>query len=213
MNRRTLLKRFGYTALGSTLLAGYAIGGEPLLMTRTTRYAFTPPRWTPGLKLRVALIADIHACKPWMSGERIAGIVERTNALEPDLTLLLGDYSAGMNFVFDYVHSSEWAPILGRLRARHGVYAVLGNHDWWEDKTAQRNGHGPTFGQLALEANGIPVLENKALRLAKGGLPFWVAGLGDQIAFLPSRSTRPVGAGRTTLRALWRRSRMTHRCC
>jgi predicted MPP superfamily phosphohydrolase len=34
---------------------------------------------------------------------------------------------------------------------------------------------------------GIPVLENRAVRLDKGGQPFWVAGLGDQIAFLGAR--------------------------
>lgn len=190
LSRRKFLKLFGSTVLGSMLLAGYAFGVEPGLLVRTKRYAFTPPGWTPGLKLRVALVADVHACEPWMTAERIGRIVERTNALNADLILLLGDYSSSMNLVTDYVHSDEWAPILARLRAPQGVYAILGNHDWWEDKAAQRNGHGPTFGQQALEANGVPVLENRAVQLEKDGIPFWVAGLGDQLAFLPSEQRK-----------------------
>ncbi|MCB1456036.1 MAG: metallophosphoesterase, partial [Nitratireductor sp.] len=74
------------------------------------------------------------------------------------------------------------------LSAPLGVHAVLGNHDWWEDKTAQRNGHGPTFVHEALDKAGIPVYDNRAIRLAKDGKPFWLAGLGDQLAFLPSKA-------------------------
>lgn len=154
-----------------------------------TRYAVQPANWTRGLNLKVALLADIHACNPWMSIDRIERIVERTNALQPDLTLLLGDFSAGISsrFVTSYVHSSDWAPVLAQLEAPLGRFAILGNHDWWEDKTAQKQGHGPTFGQRALEKVGVPVLENQAVRLLHQGNPFWVAGLGDQLALLPRR--------------------------
>ncbi|HEU0084079.1 MAG TPA: metallophosphoesterase, partial [Bradyrhizobium sp.] len=42
------------------------------------------------------------------------------------------------------------------------------------------------------EAAGIPVYENDARRLSKDGRPFWLAGLGDQLAYLPARRFRPV---------------------
>lgn len=183
ISRRTFLRIFGLGALASAALGTYAVAIAPMYRLRIARYAFTPPRWTPGLKLRVAVLGDVHACNPWMSLERIGEIVDRTNALNPDVILLVGDYSAGMNLVTSYVHSQDWAPALGRLSAPHGAYAVLGNHDWWEDKAARTRGYGPTFGHLALEAAGIPVMENRALRLEKDGMPFWVAGLGDQLAF------------------------------
>ncbi len=54
----------------------------------------------------------------------------------------------------------------------------------------QRAGHGPTVAHRALEAAGIPVYENDAVRLTKDGRPFWLAGLGDQLAFLPARRLR-----------------------
>lgn len=187
LTRRRFLQTLGIGAVSSAALGSYAFAIEPLWRLSITRYVVTPPGWTPGLKLRIALITDLHACNPWMSADRIARIVAQTNALAPDVTLLLGDFSAGMSsrFVTSYVHASEWAPILADLRAPLGRYAVLGNHDWWEDKSAQQRGHGPTFGQVALEKAGLPVLQNKAIRLEHDGHPFWIAGLGDQIAFLP----------------------------
>lgn len=48
-------------------------------------------------------------------------------------------------------------------------------------------GHGPTYGRRALESVGIRVYENDAVRLVQNGQPFWLAGLGDQIAFAPNR--------------------------
>jgi predicted MPP superfamily phosphohydrolase len=50
----------------------------------------------------------------------------------------------------------------------------------------QRIGHGPTVAHRALEAAGIPVYENDVVRLTKDGRPFWLAGLGDQLAYAPS---------------------------
>jgi predicted MPP superfamily phosphohydrolase len=82
--------------------------------------------------------------------------------------------------------------VLAGLKAPLGVHAILGNHDWWEDKTVQREGQGPTVARRALEAAGIPVYENDARRLAKDGRPFWLAGLGDQLAYVPARRFRPV---------------------
>ena len=106
--------------------------------------------------------------------------------------MLLGDYVAGHRHVTRYIPASEWAPALAGLKAPLGVHAILGNHDWWEDKTVQREGQGPTIARRALEAAGIPVYENDVARLTKAGRPFWLAGLGDQLAYLPARRFRPV---------------------
>lgn len=188
LTRRRFLRTLGLGALATGALGSYAFALEPMWRLSVARYAFTPPDWPRGLRLRLALVADVHACYPWMRPDRISDIVDRTNALAPDVTLLLGDYSVGMRrFKTADVHPSVWASILAGLRAPLGRYAVLGNHDWWEDEAAQQRGHGPTFGQDALERAGLPVLENQAVRLSKGGHPFWIAGLGDQLALLPKR--------------------------
>jgi predicted MPP superfamily phosphohydrolase len=180
----------GVGALGAST-AAYGFGA-PVLRLRVARYGITPKQWPADFSLKIAVIADLHACNPWMSLQRIETIVERTNALKPDITVMLGDYVAGHRHVTRYIPASEWAPVLGGLRAPLGVHAILGNHDWWEDKTVQREGQGPTIARRALEAAGIPVYENDARRLSKAGRPFWLAGLGDQLAYLPARRFRPV---------------------
>ncbi len=190
-SRRHFLKFIG--GLGAFGVSTTAYGfSEPVLQLGVTRYDLTPPRWPKGFQLRIAAIADLHACDPWMSIDRIHGIVERTNALNADIIVLLGDYVAGHRHVTRFIPADEWAPVLAGLKAPLGVHAVLGNHDWWEDKTVQREGQGQTNACRALEAAGIPVYENDARRLSKGGQPFWLAGLGDQLAYIPARRFRPV---------------------
>jgi uncharacterized protein len=56
----------------------------------------------------------------------------------------------------------------------------------------QREGQGKTLARRALEAAGIPVYENDVARLTTGGHSFWLAGLGDQLAYLPARLFRRV---------------------
>ncbi len=127
-----------------------------------------------------------------MSLDRIQSIVDRTNRLKADVIVMLGDYVAGLREVTRYIPADEWAPVLAGLKAPLGVHAILGNHDWWEDETVQREGEGHTVARRALEAAGIPVYENDVQRLTKDGRPFWLAGLGDQLAYLPARRFRPV---------------------
>jgi predicted MPP superfamily phosphohydrolase len=190
ISRRKFLNWFLALGAASVALPLYGIAGEPFF-TRVTRYAFTPKRWSPGLDLTIAVVADIHACQPWMTAERIAAIVEQTNALKPDVILLLGDYISALELVTGDVRPEEWSAQLAKLSAPLGVHAVLGNHDWWHDDAAQQAGKGPTIARRALEAVGIPVYENDAVRLVKDGRPFWIAGLADQIALLPMRRLRP----------------------
>jgi predicted MPP superfamily phosphohydrolase len=151
-------------------------------MTTVTTYRLTPAGW-PAMGLRIAVLADIHACEPFMNAERIRGIVDATNSLAPDLILLLGDYVGHLRFMTDALPLSKMSAALAGLRAPLGVHAILGNHDWWDDAEVMRRGAGTPRVRLALEDAGIPVYENDALRLSKDGHAFWLAGLGDQWAF------------------------------
>lgn len=190
--RRTLLK--GVIALG---LSGFGVAGYAFAIGpwghRVKRYRPQLPNWPNGTKLRVALIADVHACEPWMGVDRVNGIVADTNALEPDLILLLGDYMAHHRFVRRVIPAADWAGALALLKAPLGVHAILGNHDWWDDPEAQIARKGPIRARRALEAAGIPVYENDARRLTtRDGKPFWLAGLGDQFAFQRGRGGRKL---------------------
>ena len=191
ISRRHFLRFFA--GLGASVVSPVAYGfTEPVLRLRVARYNISPPQWPADLQLRIAVIADVHACDPWMSLEHIRAIVERTNALDADIIVMLGDYVAGHRHVTRLIPAGEWAPVLAGLTAPLGVHAILGNHDWWEDKTVQREGQGPTAARRALEAAGIPVYENDVVRLTKSGRSFGLAGLGDQLAYMPARRFRPV---------------------
>ena len=187
ISRRQLLKGFAALSISGIGLGGYALA-EPFRLS-VTRYALTPPNWPNGLQLRIAVLADLHACQRWMPVERIRQIVARTNALSADIVLLPGDFVVGhrmARFSRPVAHD-DWARELARLSAPLGRHAVLGNHDWWEDVSVQRRRAGPVAAGVALERAVIPVFENDAIRLSKDGRAFWIAGLGDQWAFWPRR--------------------------
>jgi hypothetical protein len=192
ITRRKFLRFLAGLGAFGTSTAAYGFGVEPMLRLRIARYDITPPRWPAGFELKIAAVADLHACDPWMSGAHIEEIVERTNGLDADVIVMLGDYVAGHRYVTQQMPPSQWAAALAQLKAPLGVHAILGNHDYWSDRTVQREGQGKTVAHRALEAVGIPVYENDVVRLTKAGHSFWLAGLGDQIAFAPARRFRDV---------------------
>ena len=63
----------------------------------------SPRQWPADFQLKIAAIADLHACDPWMSLDRIEAIVERTNALNADVIVMLGDYVAGHRHVTRFI--------------------------------------------------------------------------------------------------------------
>jgi hypothetical protein len=138
-----------------------------------TDYRPVPPGWPDTHRLSITVVADLHAGGPNMGLERVRQVVDAAQALNSDLIVVLGDYFATHRFVTERVPHPVWAAELGRLKARLGVYAILGNHDWWYDLKGVRS---------ALAAVRIPVLENDAVLLDDRGRRFWLAGLGDQIA-------------------------------
>jgi len=191
LSRRHFLRTFSGLGVAGVSTVAYGFS-EPELQLRVTGYQVSPPQWPADLKLKIAVIADVHACDPWMSLQRIQTIVEHTNALGADITVLLGDYVAGHRNVTRFIPADEWASVLSGLKAPLGVHAILGNHDYWDDRTVQREGVGATVARRALEAAGIPVYENDVQRLNKAGQPFWLAGLGDQLAYAPARRYRAI---------------------
>ena len=191
ISRRQFLRWLATLGATGVAVAGYGVLFEPLMRLKLARYDLRPKTWPSGFSLTIAALADLHACRPWMDVERIESIVQQTNALGADIVLLLGDYAGGMRAAAEPVPAREWSQALAGLRAPLGVHAILGNHEWWEDRAVQRAGHGVPVARRALEAAGIPVYENDAVRLDKAGRAFWLVGLGDQLAYWPSRRLRP----------------------
>ncbi len=113
---------------------------------------------------RVAFLTDLHFSAV-VPASWIARAVEATLGLDPDLILLGGDYVS---------HSDRYADglaaLLRPLRARDGVYGVLGNHDHYVSARAVRR---------ALREAGLVELHNTAVTLERGGDRLAVAGVGD----------------------------------
>ncbi len=172
--RRFIVGGAGVIGLSASATAAYAGAIEPMEVI-VTRYALTPPRWPAGRKLTITVIADLHAGGPDMTLPHVQRVVDAAQELRSDLVVFLGDFKAWYwHFKAKPVDDPLWAAELARLKAPLGTWAILGNHDWWHDLAGVRS---------ALGGVHIPILENNAVLLGAAGQRFWLAGLGDQLAY------------------------------
>ncbi len=116
------------------------------------------------------MLADLHVGSPFNGPDKLERAIALTEKAEPDLVLLAGDYVIHGVRGGTFTSPEQIANRLRGLSAPLGVWAVLGNHDWWLD--------GPRV-RTALESVGIPVLEDAATPIHRGGCAFWLVGIGD----------------------------------
>ena len=168
VKRRRFLKRSALACLG--------IGGTGL--AAAVDALVVEPRWIGverldvpirGLGaaldgLRVVLISDTH-CGPWTRPAYVRKAVRLANEQEPDVVLLLGDYVHR-----DRRRIAPGIAPFADLRAEHGVFAVLGNHDHWEGASATR---------LALADASIPELDSSSVTIGVGGSRLAIGGVDD----------------------------------
>src|SRR5918994_4091822 len=128
---------------------------------------------------RIVHLSDIHH-SPFTSKEQIERAVDTANRLKPDIVALTGDYIS-----HDRQYAVPCAELLGRLRARYGVYAVLGNHDHWTDASLITD---------LFRAEGITVLVNQGMRFELNGEAFWLAGVDDAMVGLEDLSLALAGS-------------------
>ncbi len=177
LTRRGLIKGgLGVAGVAAVLLPGtgaYA-AMEAANELAITKYRLSPPAWPKGQRLTITVVADLHAGGPNMGIDRVRQIVDTANQLGSDLTVVLGDYFATHHFVTERVPHPVWAAELARLHAPLGVHSILGNHDWWYDVDGVRD---------AFDEVRMPLMQNEAVLLGPPGRRFWLAGLGDQLAY------------------------------
>jgi len=83
--------------------------------------------------------------------------------------------------------------MLGKLRARYGVFAVLGNHDHWTDAALITD---------LFRAEGITVLVNQGMRFEMHGSAFWLAGVDDTMVGLEDISLALAGSRANEMKLL-----------
>lgn len=129
-------------------------------------------------KLRVALISDFHL-GPYKKTAWVKKVVDKVQTLSPDLVFLAGDYILGEAY-------PEYLTPLANLRAPHGIYAVLGNHDYTEDEFYKLanyvyEGNERVQGVVkALTEAGIRVLRNTSVEIVlENDKKFFLGGVDD----------------------------------
>jgi len=111
--------------------------------------------------VKVVQLTDFHY-KPDQDEGLMAGVVEKVNALQPDLILLTGDYVDSQ--------SPDIMPLLqhlSKLTARHGIVGCMGNHDGWlNDGEYYRGVFKPLGIDFLINENMNLSLRGESLRIA-----------------------------------------------
>ena len=122
--------------------------------------------------LTLAFISDAHLGR-YKDERWLSRVVDRINALAPDVVLIGGDFF----FNRGVVDPQRLLAPLTRLRPTLGAFAIYGNHDVGLPGRDRR----PVLSAL-LPSLGVRVLDNDLVRLARPGAPgapTWLAGMGE----------------------------------
>lgn len=167
--------RWGLGAcVAALMISGFGVWQAmrvPAVRTVEIRLAKLPAE-LDGLKL--VQISDLHASSlfqaPW-----VRAVVDKANALDPDLIMMTGDLVDGKLAQ----RTADVAP-LRDLKARHGVFAVTGNHEYYADHAEWMD---------AFDKLGLRMLLNEHTVIGKNGTAVVLAGITDSAA---SRFAKPV---------------------
>lgn len=146
--------------LFGALGAAKALGAPRVVRYRVDRRA----RYGLGRNLRLVQVSDIHMSLI-LGSDWLERLVDRINSLEPDLVCITGDFLDP-----EFPDDAGAARALRRLKAREGVFAVSGNHDFYS---------GIQRFLALMRGAGVTVLENECHTTVSG---LQVAGWHDQTA-------------------------------
>lgn len=168
-DRRTFIARIIATAIAAAVTGATAVAIRsalgPVEIRRVRVRLARLPRAQHGLT--IVQITDLHV-GPTIGRAVVEDVVNRTNALSPDIVAITGDLVDGsVSALRDAV-----AP-LANLRARHGVFFVTGNHEYFSGADEWLN---------ELPRLGIRVLGNERVSIGEGDASFDLGGVEDRSA-------------------------------
>lgn len=164
--RRTFVKQIiGFAVLGTVGALSALSLKNAMLPARIKQLAVSLKRLPEAFSgFNIVQLTDLHI-GPIIDGNWLNHIVERTNALNPDLICITGDLVDG-----SVEELSPQVKVLGSLRAKHGVYFVTGNHEYYS---------GVGAWTAYLETLGIKVLRNERVVITIGEQAIDLAGVDD----------------------------------
>jgi hypothetical protein len=164
--RRLFLARLfgGAVGLGGLGMAGWGLYSASRPVAVKPLDVAVPGLPAAFAGFRIVQMTDIHV-GPTIGREFIDQLVARTNSLNPDMVAITGDLVDGS------VESlGEFLAPLRELRARHGVYFVTGNHEYFS---------GADEWVTHLRSLGVTVLRNERVTLEQDGAAVDLAGIDD----------------------------------
>lgn len=168
--------------LGLAAAAGVAaVAADSVLLApnhpRVVRREIALRRWPAHLDgFTIALLSDFHY-DPYFSAHPLHAAIGMVNDLHPDLIALTGDFVTLPLFAKsdeEAAHAAEpCALVLRQMQAPQGLWAVMGNHDYYSD---------PDIVTAALQSKGIRALVNESVAIETNGARFWLAGVQDVLS-------------------------------
>jgi uncharacterized protein len=115
---------------------------------------------------KIVQLTDLHARSAVMNRQQLAKVARLANQQQPDLIALTGDY-----ITRDAAKAEEMLTnAFGILKAKDGVFAIMGNHDRREDSTPI---------ERALQAGNVKLLNNAVYSIDRQGSLLNIAGVDD----------------------------------
>lgn len=124
------------------------------------------------------MLGDIHGGSNYVTEEKLRLVVQKVNEEQPDLVVMLGDFVSEEHEdqpVFPVVLKMPVETIannLAGIKAKYGVFAVLGNHDGW---------YNDDLVAAELTRVGYKVLRHEVAAIEKDGQRLRIFGMIDHL--------------------------------
>jgi uncharacterized protein len=170
ISRRNLIRLAATAGVGA--LAADTVFIEPNRL-QLVKQEIHLRRWPSRLDgFTIALLSDFHY-DPYFSIHPIKAAINLVAQIHPQLIVLTGDFVSVPN-VGESIHGAAaaepCAQLLRKMQAPYGLWAVMGNHDYYTD---------PDHVTRVLREEGIQVLANQSAPIESNGGRFWLAGVDD----------------------------------